>query len=264
MIRWGERPQSPEISTQPGSAVCHFVLSGTTNGLVAKTLAVGYSPVLYENLVRQNIEVACQGFDVWYVDVTYGPIPPPEEGEFKWTFDTTGQTQHITQALEHITEYADGPKESHGGTIGVTENGDIEGVDVPCAGFKWTENWQLLLASYGWTYSTILGEITGSVNSTAFRGFDADTVMFMGATGSQSTKDPLLLDITYSFEHSKSVTGQTVGPIPAVAKKGWEYAWVEYVTTPGAVAKRLLRTPRQVNVERVSYREDFAVLGIGG
>lgn len=263
MIRWGERPKSPETSTQPGSAVCHYVLSGTTSKIVARALAAGFSPVLYENLVRQNIELSCQGFNVWYVDVTFGPIPPPEEGEFKWSFDTTGQTKHITQAIEHIAEYADGAKESHEGTIGVTENGDIEGVDVPCAGFKWTENHQLLLASYGWTYSTILGEISGMVNTGSFRGFAADTVMFMGATGGQSSKDPLLLDITYLFEYSKSVTGQTVGPISGVDKKGWEYAWVEYKTVEGAIVKQLRKKPRQVNIEQVSYREDFDVLGIG-
>lgn len=266
-ISWGERPNSRETSTHPGSATLHYILTGTNSEATARFLAAGYSAAMYATLYRTNIALKETGPLMWDVAVSYGPKQKkePEAGDFSWSFDTGGGTKHVTQALEHIGDYVpDGDTAAdHKGAIGVNENGDVEGVDVIDQTFKWKENHKLLLADNGWEYSEMLDELTGTVNDAKFRGKAIGTVRLDGTSGGQSAKDPLILDVTFSFTYSRSVTGLTVGDITGIAKKGWEYLWVEYETTDGGAAKRPAKKARQVNVDRVLEEGDFSLLGIG-
>lgn len=264
-VTWGERPGT--LRTSINSATLTYVLTGTNSETTARFLALSYSAALFDGLYRTGINLKEVGPLLWHVDVSYGPKQKkkPEVGDFSWSFDTTGGTKHVTQALEHIQSYVPGGATAvdHNGAIGVNENGDVEGVDVPDRAFKWTENHKLLLADNGWEFTDIIDQLTGTVNDATFRGKAAGTVVFGGGTGGQSLKDPLILDLTVRFEYSLAVTGRTVGTIAAVAKGGWEYLWVEYETTDGGAAKRPAKKPRQVNVDRVHEEGDFSLLGIG-
>lgn len=264
-VTWGERPNSLRVSTNPQSIAQGYVLRGTSDRAVAQALAAGYSVAIYGGLYRQNIACDRKGPDLWDVDVTWGPYEKKqqEEGDFKWSFSTTGATKHITQAISHVEEYGTSTTD-HKGTIGLTEDGSVEGVDVIDHAFEWSEDWTLAIGSYGWTYSQILAALTGTVNNGTFRGFDAGTVLFKGAEGSQSIKDPLLLQVSYRFAYSPNATGLTVGDITSIAKGGHEYLWVEYRTEdPGGGAVKLPKRPSQVNVEKVYQSADFSLLGIG-
>ena len=266
-VTWGERPGSLETSNNPESATLHFVLTGTSTESTARTLAEGYSAAMYNALYRTNIAIKEVGAMLWDVAVTYGSKKKkePEAGDSSWAFDTTGGTKRITQTLEHINDYQPGGKGAidNKGAIGVNENGDVEGVDVIDHSFKWRENHTLLLASFGWTYSDLLETLTGTVNNAAFRGKPAGTVLFEGATGGQSAKDPLLLDVTYNFRYSAAGVALVAGDIAGIAKDGHEYLWIQYDTTDDATGKKLAKQPRQANVEKVYETEDFSLLGIG-
>ena len=264
---WGERPGSLETGSNPESATLHYVLTGTNTESTARVLAAGYSSALYGALYRTSIALKEVGAMVWDVTVTYGPLQKkePEAGDSSWSFDTTGGTMRITQTLEHIADFqagADGAIDNHG-AIGVNENGDVEGVDVIDHAFKWKENHKLLLAGFGWAYTEILEALTPSINDAPFRGKPAGTVIFEGATGGQSVKDPLLLEVTYNFRYSLAVVGQMAGDIANIDKDGHEYLWIQYETTDDAVGKTLAKQPRQANVERVYEPGDFSELGIG-
>lgn len=268
---WGERPNTLRTTVNPDSAVLQYVLAGiTAHEPTARLLALAYSSVMYDGLFRSKLELADAGVGIWYVTVTYGPKKQPEEGDISWAFDTTGGTKHITESLETISVYK-GPQEKakipHGKAIGVTDDGDVEGTDIIDKSFKWTENHQLLLASYSWSYSDIVGDLTGTVNDATFRGKPAKTVLFEGAQGTRSTKDPDLLDMTYHFSYSRSATNLTIGEgqwqITGIVKKGWHYLWTRFRTAEGAPAKTTTQVPRQVSVEKVYDEGDFSLLGIG-
>jgi len=180
-------------------------------------------------------------------------------------FDTTGCTTKKLQALEHIHSYSqdDVTATDHGGAIGVTEDGDVEGCEVLIPGFKWTETWQLSSATVTWAYSQILKAITGRTNQAPFRGFGINQVRFDGATGGYSNRNPDIVELTFNFTQSDDWTNITSGTITGISKKGWEYASFFYVTTEHGDSHRKTKTLTQVDIDRVLDEADFSLLGIG-
>jgi len=263
-ITWGERPNTTTTEGKD-SATKQYVLTGTPDQAVAYAFAAGYSPAMHGSLYRSKIGLKEEGSLIWGVEVQYGPIKEPEAGDFSWTFDTTGATKHVTQAIQHIKSYpAPGrPAIPHDGTIGAQGNGEVAGVDVTDRAFKWTETHQLLLSSYGFSYSTTLGDSTGKMNDAAFRGFPAHSVKFLGASGKQSTKDPLLLEVSYSFEVSPNEAALVCGPIKGIKKDGWDYSWMTYEQAEAVAVGKVTPQLLQVDVDRVIYECDFSLLGIG-
>jgi hypothetical protein len=266
-ITWDERPNSMRTSTGPLSDTVGYRLTGVFTFAMARAIAAGYCPMIRAGLWRTKIDATERGFGLWDIDVTWSVYDKkePEAGDFSWSFDTTGGTKHITQGISHVQSYVPSGKTAvdHKGTIGVNENGDVEGVDVPDKSFKWTEHRQLLLADYGWTYAGIVDDLTGTINNAAFRGMATGTVLFAGAQGTRSIKDPLILDLTYHFEYQRSGVSLSVGDITGISKVGWQYLWVEYRKKDGGTANRNATVPVQVNVEEVLPSDDFSLLGIG-
>lgn len=264
-IQWGPRPNSEQLSRK--SATLGYVLSGVSDGATARALALGYSATLHLSLFRTDVELRKITPDTYHVDVRYGTPDKkePSAGEFAWTFDTTGETKHVTQGIGNATSYVPGGKTAvnHKRAIGVQDDGSVAGVDVPDRAFKWQEKHQLLLASYGWAYSQYLGANTGKINSGTFRGFGAGTVRFDGAQGGQSSRDPDLLELTYNFVYSPDESSLAVGDITVTSKPGWHYLWVRYQSEEDADAKKTTELPSQVDVVPVLYSFDFATLGIG-
>jgi hypothetical protein len=266
MTSWGARPNSIRIATNPKSLTAGFVLTGVSSETLARATALGYSPAIYSGLFRSNLELVRITPDAWNVDVTYGPYERKEReaGDFKWNFDTTGRTKHVTQGYSHVQTYVKSGATAidFKGAINSTDNG-VDGVDVPDKAFAWTEEWTLLAASYAFTYATILGELTGAMNTGYFRGFPAYTVRFDGATGGQSAKDPDLLEVAYRFSVSPTESGITVGEITGIYKLGWDHASVFYREEKDEVSNTTRLVPQQVDIDRVLRTADFSLLGIG-
>lgn len=266
-ITFDERPNSYRTTTNPKSDTVGYCLTGAATMAIARAYSAGVTPMIRAGMWRQNIDARENGFQTWDIDVTWGPYSKKEAeaGDYKWSFDTTGGTKHITQGIAHIADYVLSGKTAadHKGAIGVNENGEVEGIDVPDKSFKWTESRQLLLGSHAWDYAQIVDSITGMVNNASFRGLDAHTVLFEGAQGGFSIKDPLMLDLTFHFSRQHSVASTTIGDITGVYKLGWYYLWVEYQSVNGGAANRLAKKPCQVNVDQVFYEGDFSQLGIG-
>ncbi len=272
-IKFGEIPGSVQITT--GSVKAKYLMTGQAsdtqlaNRITAYALAKAYTPVLFGSLYRSNVELTEKGPLIYEVDVTYGTSPnkEPKAGNVKWSFDTTGGTKHITHNKQHIGSYvpSGGTVEPHNGAIGWKEGGDVDGVDVPDRAFKWTETHQLLLADYGFTYASILGEYSGWVNSSTFRGFDAYCVLFGGAQGGPMDEDPDLCEITYHFEYQPTATNFTIGVgtdiITVPSKVGWDVISICYTAKEGT--KSLSVKPKQVDVDRVFDPFNFSLLGIG-
>jgi hypothetical protein len=246
------------------SVVLNWIVLGTSDELAAKNAALALSPVIYDGLFYRDMTGKETAPSVWEIQAKYGARKPPKELDYKFAFDTTGGKLKITQSRETIHRYAPPGKQAadHKGAIGVTDHG-VEGCEIVVPKFSWSETWQLPIAEYGWAYSQKLKLITGKVNGWRFRGFPAGQVLFHGGKGSASTKDPTLIEITYTFEQSDDVKAQTIGDITNVAKAGWQYLWVQYQETHDQSAKSFARQPVGVYVEKVYDSANFTLLGIG-
>lgn len=265
-VRFALKNGGVKSAENPRSITFEYVLTGITDYNYARAYACSATYPTVNGLYRQDVQLESQGYNVWYVTVPYGVTrAEPSETEFVWSFDTTGGTARITHAKEHIASYAPPgmTAPNHYGAIGVNQDGEVEGCEIVVPAFKWTERWQLPWASYSWAYANFVKLVTGRTNAATFRGRAPGTVRFNGATGSQSSRNPEILDCTFHFEEGSAAEGVTVGPITGVNKGAWEVAWVEYHIEEDATAKRRATRPIAVHVERVLDSADFALLGIG-
>ena len=256
------------VSGDPMSAEIPYAVWGAPTSEIARGMAVAASPATYTvnevPLFRKQATVEEKGPESHIIIIAYGPIKPPDPLDMKFTFDTTGGRQKITQSLQTVNKYAPPGKTAadHKGAIGVTDHG-VEGCEIVVPKFSWSETWQLPLAAYNWAYSQTLKAITGKVNSATFRGFPAGQVLFRGGKGSCSSKNPLLIELTYQFDQNDDVTQLTIGDISSIRKDGWQYLWVQYHETDDQAAKSYARRPRSVYVEKVYDATAFSALGIG-
>jgi len=266
-FKFYERPDSRKSTENPRSFTFGYTAEGTTNNLYVKAYALSATPAIYDGLWRQDIQITPDGHMLWRVDVPYSPRQPPSPGNYKWAFDTTGGTAKITHALEHIQSYnspsnlEDPP--DHKGSIGVNQNGDVEGCEKVVPAPKWTETWDMPAAAASFIYQDTLTALTGTVNLYQFRGKSPGTVRFDGAQGSGSNKDPNIVEVTFHFTQSVDIVGTFYGDITGVNKGAWHYLWLEYAQEEDQDAKRNASRPIAVHVERIYNAAEFGLLLIG-
>ena len=239
-------------------------------------------------LRAESYTVSYLGDDAWQVTISYekqGAEDPDQPDPLKRSrsFDTSGGTQHITQALENVTVLtgkggsttittagetlfpSTGANQavSFNGAIGV-DGQSVNGVDIVVPALSWTETYDVPHQYITAGYIKAVAGLTGSTNKGAFRTFAAGEVLFMGCSGGQEWDDqrgngPWTL--SYKFVASPNVTGQTIGDITGIAKKGHEYLWVRYEDSVSS--NQLVKKPKAVYVNKVYREGDFANLGIG-
>lgn len=186
-----------------------------------------------------------------------------DTGEYKMSFDTTGGTAKFTTSKETVATFVrpDAAVGSYdfGQAINVSGN-EVQGIDVVIPAMKFTVSYRQPKATITDAYIKILEDLTGTVNSGTFYGRAAGEVLFLGASGSQGTaSDP---QIDYHFLRSRNITGQTIGEIVNVAKKGHEVLWCVFADE--AADEWIVKSPLAVKIERVYDLVSFAGLGIGG
>ena len=192
------------------------------------------------------------------------------------SFDTSGATQHITQAESEFVYSASGPTgPDQSNAIGV-DGDSVAGVDVVTPSLQWTETYDVPSWYVTASYIKTVASLTGTVNNGQFRTFQPGEVLFVGCNGNQQW-DPEKGDgpwtLQYKFVASPNrgvptgATGPalpaiTIGSISGVIKKGHEYLWVRYEDQVGD--NTLLKKPKHVYVNQVYRETDFTQLGIGG
>ena len=243
-----------------------YILTGTSDDLTAKTLIENSTAETYNGLTRQSINLEPEWVDTasgdgqWVATVRYGVKPPPEVGESSFSFDTGGGTQHITQAISTIGNYAPPGKTApdFGGAIGVTHD-NVEGVDITVPVYNFSETHYIADENVN---KAAYFALTGKTNNAAWKGFAAGECLFLGASGSKRGADDW--EITFRFAASPNRTNIVVGDITVPGKKGWEYMWVRYADAEDAAAKAIVKKPRSAHVQKVYEEGDYAGLGIGG
>ena len=241
-------------------------------------------------LRAESYAVEYQGDDAWKVTINYEKIGADDATQTAplkraRSFDTSGGTQHITNALQvknstgTVTDSGErvyGPSglddgATMKGAINVDDNG-VNGVDIVVPSFQFQESYDVPLSVLTDAYIRKLGELTGTVNDASFRGFKAGEVLFIGASGSHEWDDQRGNGpgtITFKFVASPSAgDGKTllplkVGDINNIAKGGHEYLWVRYATVADTSKNQVTRQPIAVYVNRVYKDGDFSQLKIG-
>jgi hypothetical protein len=216
-------------------------------------------------LARSDIKVTHIAHDHYDVDVPYSKISN-EPGEVSWDFDTTGATVHITNSKEEVGRFPPNDAPDQKGVIGV-DGDQIHGTDIVIPALKMNYTFRHPEGEMTEAHARFLASITGTTNSTAFRGFDAGEVLFLGARGSDGTIAEA--SVTYQFAMSQNVTAAnslTFGDISNIVKKGHEVAWVKHMETTetGGSNDYAVRIPQFVYVNRVYDAIDMAsALGFG-
>lgn len=246
------------------SAEMVYAITGTTNETEALLIIHNNAPVLFEVdtlfLPRESVTVRPveNGFQMWEGTVRFAPIPQTEDSVF--SFDTGGGTAHITHARKHINSYPAPGKQApnHRGAIGVTQDGNVEGVDIPVPVFHFSETHYVPDEFVTPQYKGLLARLTGCVNTGTFKGLDAGECLFLGASGTKRNLGDW--EVTYRFAGSPNETELAIGDITGIAKKGWEYLWVEYEMTEEG--NRLVTRPVAAHIEEVHRTADLNQLMI--
>jgi hypothetical protein len=265
MATCAETYNSRNITTGPNrQASIRYLIQGTDSDATAKTTLYATAPTTWTvediALPRRNAEIDQIHNDMWIGTVYYGVNSSQPAGTSFYQFDTGGGSQHITQSISTIQRYAPagGTAPNHAGAIGVTDK-SIEGVDIVIPVFNFSEVHYLSDATVSSKQATYFS-LTGKVNSATYKGYAAGELLFLGASGSKRDRDDW--EMTFRFSASPNKTNLTVGTITGIAKKGWEYLWVQYEEDSDNDAKSLVKKPLAVHIEQVYDYADLNGLGV--
>ena len=264
-----ERPNSRQKTSNPPSLVMEYVADGEFDQAIVTAFAHAATPaiqaVVEGVLYRQDLKVAPQGHKLFYVTVPYGPRKN-ETGSWRFSFDTTGGSIHITNSKQHIARFPNTATDFKG-AINVKESGgklEVEGADIVIPALKHIYHVKHPMAVITEAYSRYLASITGMVNSDVWHGFQPGEALFLGATGSDGTD--VEGEVQYQIAAQQNASGLTIGDIAGIAKKGHELAWISYkdyedtTSDPGKTLPG--KKPKAVYVERVYDTTAFgAALG---
>lgn len=216
--------------------------------------------------IRRRLNVAGIGnayFDVTATYQTLQPKPKDEEnnnGDFtpgSLAWDTTGHTEHITQGLTDEVRIPEGAADFESA---INVSGDsVQGLDVVRPNLRYSETW-ILPASVA-IDCTFIGNVyrlTGTVNNSTFRCFDAGEALFMGARA-QWTGDQPYVSVTFDWE-CRPNTKFYVKALGEFDKEGWEHVWIQY--QPESSNGSLIRKPIAAYKNRVYKKESWAGLGV--
>lgn len=223
-----------------------------------------YPGVTGMQLRAEQYSVSYLGDDAWQVTVQYeknGAEDGTDPLKRARSFDTTGGSQHMTQAYAESRYGTSAPDQSM--AIGV-DSSNVNGVDVVVPQLQWQETYDVPDAYVTSLWIRGVAGVTGTTNSSSFRGFETGEVLFVGCSGSQEWDDQKgkgPWSLSFRFVASKNVTSQTIGDITGVSKKGHEYLWVRY--EDAVDSNVLLKKPKAVYVNKVYRESDFSALGIG-
>ena len=215
-------------------------------------------------LWAESYSVSFIGDNAWQLTISYskdGAEDGTDPLKRSRSFDTTGGTQHMTQAFAETRFGTSAPDQKK--AIGVDSNG-VNGVDVVVPQLQWQEGYDVPNSYVTDAYIRGVSGVTGTTNNATFRGFEAGEVLFVGCSGSQEWDDQKgrgPWSLSFRFVASKNVTGEVIGDITGVAKKGHEYLWVRY--EDAVDSNVLMKKPKAVYVNKVYRESAFSALGIG-
>lgn len=262
-----------------------WILSGFPTYAAAEAKAEEIAPREFNDHRRKGLDIDPLGNGFWIVTARYNnPAinandPGGDGGEdgddakpASCEFDTTGATQHVTQAYSGADRTSQGTLDGQlvfsrpdrdapnlKGAINVQDM-QVNGVDITVPQFSFSETWHFSAEFVIAKFIGKLYETTGKINNKPWRVFDEGEVLFMGARGT-IVQGQSSVPITFSFQASPNRFGFDVGDILNVRKQGWDHMSVMYETSEDS--GNIIKVPKFLVVECVYPSTDFEQLRIG-
>lgn len=278
-----------EEGTLDREVTLRWLVSSKASYFAAETWAIGQAPMYYKGHRRSRIDLRGIGNGWWEVSASYANIVPPEASDDDnedrdepdnpisntVSIDTTGGTEHITQANTKDNAGQAGASGQAGyaragetepdleGAINV-EGDQVRGIDVTVPTFSFSETWTMPSSAMINSYIGTLYELTGTINNKEWRTFKKGEVLFLGAR-TEITRGASFCAVTFSFQARPTVEDYEIGSgdtkIEVAGKGGWDYQQVTYdtVSEDGSIIKR----PKFVYISSVYQGKDFTRLRIG-
>ena len=162
------------------------------------------------------------------ITVIYSPLDSnssssdnEEEAEAVMNFECSTGSMHITNAISQRIAF--GKQDASGliGWHGAKAPNEVDGVDIITGTMRETYTKVMKVSDLNNSYRRKIQELTGSVNSTAFKGWKPGEVLFLGASYSATESDKKVA-VTFQFSIQPNEASHMIGDI-AVSKKGFEY-----------------------------------------
>lgn len=275
-----EANQSPLIEQDPQGfykITRNFIITGTNTASDLKTVGPqrreqysGFPGVVVDSrrISPQKLDSNDPTLSIWSLQVIYvdlasknsGALPPRDEPEYELSIMT--QTEHIDRAISQ-QNYPSASATEVGDIIGLTDEGDIDGVDIFTPKPKYTE--VKSRTSLSTNYKRVLNEAVGKVNDAPWKDWFAGEVLFLGAVARRKGTDPwrISYEFAISFDYTFSVS-LSDGSTPEVTKGGWQYFWSRFVQVSNEAETEVNRQRKSIHLATVYQSYDFAKLGLGG
>ena len=219
--------------------------------------------------VRRRLDVAGIGNRYFDCTATYQTLQlkPGQDnnnqgnavpGSIAW--DTSGNTERMYQALGTISTHPDDADDMEDAIN--ANGGSVEGVDVVRPGMRYSETWIVPAAvAMDFDFLGDVNRLTGTVNNSTFRAFEAGEALFMGAR-CQYQGDQPYASITFEFECRPNNPDFTVSGYvnETFNVDGWDYVWIRYQDAVNGTS--LVKRPIAAYVNRVYKRTAWTGLRI--
>lgn len=320
VIELGESGAGSVQTSQDGMLSREVELKWLASGLrsyqEAEKKAVGLAPLFHNGHRRSRLDCRPIGNTWWELSAGYlnsaidplltdasaletaagGMVEMPTAVLYAsgLSFDTTGETEHITQAWPYGPEdgenegqpieykFPDSEAPTMYGAIGV-DGDSVTGVDIATRAFSFNETWNIaaedLIAKPAplkrkrevdgiefvedveqFSLLEWLFKLTGTVNKSKFRNFEPGEVLFLGVRGEMSAGQTMI-PITLAFSARRNRSQFMVGGVSVDSKNGWDHMWISYEpeVQPDVVVKKV----KYVYVDQVYEYADWTPLTIG-
>jgi hypothetical protein len=225
---------------------------GSTDQNAIYQAVLAATTVVWDGLIRKGLTLDHQGGGFWEGKVTYGPVeglqlagqggagnPPPQGSQpgendplgMELSFDTTGGTSKITQALAttSITARAGRPAPTIAelkNAIGAKKD-HVEGCDVVSRKLEFGLSRKLSYLTLA--YLRALVACTGSTNANAYLAHPREALLFLGASGNFRQQEGWT--VNYKFAGGVNETNIVIcDGLTVPSKNAWEYLWFALVT----------------------------------
>lgn len=202
----------------------------------ARNQVMATAPMIYEGCTRKSIDLDKSEGAAIYFRVTYektGSEPTTETTtEPEVSFDLSSSPVTMKRAYAQSSYGSEAP--DAGLTIGWNgKSGDqceVAGVEVSTCMIRKSYTVQMKYSELTTEWEKKIAKLFGCVNDTAWKGYSAGEVLFLGCSFSGVDSKKTVFNVTFNFGISFNETGIDVGKDSKgktinVNKTGWQYVW---------------------------------------
>lgn len=254
-----------------------FIVRNTFNPLIAREALVegpaGSDLASYDSLNLSDLQYRrlSRTPDAWEFTASYdNATPNVETGDYVVSIDTTGGQILQTYGYAANTRHnASGETTTNYGNALNVQDGKVQGVErvIPVLKITITARIATEYVVRPMAYAKLCAGLTGFTNSTAMfpygessHEFAIGELLFTGVTGTIVAQNPQL---NFTFLASENLSGETIGGISGINKKGHQLLWYEFANTKDGTNNRLYPKIVGAHVGTVYGEADLTALKIG-